>query len=289
MTRRKASLRKIAASVACLELAFQIVVYAQTPNPAASPTPPACENEVSPGVIQLIPDTANPNNKLRLARKRFYLFSRPFNVASSVDLSAAPSRRSYYTSIKTSEQFIRWLEANNCDTVYCRELNTEEVTCKSDAACVPEFVDAYSEALRKLNGNQELARKAITNYQSLSSHALRVGFYEAKTAWLKAAVDAIEKAQGNNSKIRSAIADKDGIAFFYDLCPGTYYVSNIAPINIDSVDLLWETAKPIKVEGPPDVNRAIVVTLAFPPGKDKKNYFIGKPVAEILKQKTSTQ
>ena len=35
-------------------------------------------------------------------------------------------------------------------------------------------------ALAKLNGNQELARKWITNYKHLSSPKLRIGFFEAK-------------------------------------------------------------------------------------------------------------
>ena len=108
-----------------------------------------------------------------------------------------------------------------------------------------------------------------------------MGFYEAKTAWLNVALAALEKKLENGSRIQTTISDKDGIAFFYDLCPGTYYISTIAPIDNAGVDVFWETAKPIKVEGPPEVNKATVVTLAFPPGKDKKNFFVGKLVADI--------
>ena len=93
-------------------------------------------------------------------------------------------------------------------------------------------------------------------------------------------MEAIEKGAGNGSRIRTTISDKDGNAFFYDLCPGTYYISSIAPIEIADAEVFWETAKPIKVEGPPDVNKAVVVTFAFPPGKDKKNFFVGKSVAD---------
>lgn len=178
---------------------------------------------------------------------------------------------------------IAWLEENSCETIYCREITETEAKCEDSepSKCVPEFTSAYRNALAKLKGNQELARKWITNYEPLSSPKLRIGFFEAKMDWLKHAVEGLEKAIGTDHRIRSAVTDKDGIAFFYDLCPGTYYVSSIAPIDIAGAGVFWETPKPIKVEGPPDVNKAIVVTLAFPPGKDKKNFFVGKSVSEI--------
>jgi hypothetical protein len=275
----------MATSVLCLLIIFDRPVFAQTPTsaPAAPPPPPPfCKDGVSPGVIQLTADSASPK-KLELARKHFYLSSSPFNLTNNVNLKTAPSLRGYYTSVGASPQLIVWLEENNCETIYCRELTTDEVKCDGIDAkkCVPEFTAAYSNALGKLNGNQNLARKWITNYEPLSLPRLRVGFYEARTNWLNSAVAAIEKQVGNDYRIHSAITDKDGIAFFYDLCPGTYYVSSIGPIDIDGADIFWETVKPIKVEGPPDVNKAVVVTLAFPPGKDKKNFFVGKLVTEI--------
>jgi hypothetical protein len=275
----------MATSVSCLLVMFDSSVIAQTSTSArsASPSPPSpCKEGVSPGVIQLTPDPSNPN-KLALARKHFYLSSSPFNLVNDVNLKTAPSLRSFYSSVGASPQLIEWFEENNCETIYCRELTEVEVTCDGvdPKKCVPEFVSAYGNALTKLNGDQELARKWITNYEPLSSPPLRVGFYEARTAWLKGALEAIGTKLENGYRIRSTITDKDAIAFFYDLCPGTYYVSSIAPIEIQGVSIVWETAKPIKVEGPPDVNKAVVVTLAFPPGKDRKNYFVGKLVAEI--------
>jgi len=150
-------------------------------------------------VIQLIPDGAIPNNKVKLARKRFYLSSCPFNLANNANLTTAPSLRSFYQSAGASPQLIEWLEENYCETIYCRELTAQEVKCEGlePKKCVPEFNSSYRNALAKLNGNQDLARKWITNYLPLSSSKLRVGFYETKTVWLKAAVGAIEKGLGN--------------------------------------------------------------------------------------------
>jgi len=264
---------------------FNSPLQAQVGTSTASALVPLlCKDGASPGVIQLTPESTNPN-KSSLARKRFYLSSSPFDLATNVDLKTAPSVRTYYTSVGASPQLVDWLEENHCDTIYCRELTPAEVSCDGadSKKCIPEFASAFRNALAKLNGNQELARRWITNYEPLSSPKVRVGFFEAKTEWLKRAVEAIEKKLGGDDRIRSTIADKDGIAFFYDLCPGTYYVSSIAPIEVQGAAIVWETAKPIKVEGPPDVNKAVVVTLAFPPGKDKKNFLVGKHVTEIVR------
>lgn len=207
-----------------------------------------------------------------------------------MDLTTAPSLRGYYGSAGGSPELIAWLEENHCKTVYCRELTADEVTCEGTdpKKCVPEFVSAYRNALAKLNGNRELARKLITNYQPLSSPRLRIGFYDAVTEWLRGAVEAVERGTGGSYKLRSAITDKDGVAYFYDLCPGNYYVSSIAPVDFGGDRLLWESVSPVKVEGPPDVNRATVVKLAFPPGKDKKNFFVGKPVVEATSGQKSS-
>jgi len=264
--------------------ALECPVNGQVAPSAASapPSPTLCRDGASPGVIQLTPDPTNAN-KLALARKHFYLSPSQFNLAASVNLKTAPSVRTYYKGVGASQQLIDWLEDNHCESIYCRELTADEVRCDSGPAqkCVPEFAAAYRNALAKLNGSQELARKWITNYEPLSSPNLRVGFYEARTAWLSVAVAALEKKSENGSRIQSTISDKDGVAFFYDLCPGMYYVSTIAPIDNGGVDVFWETQKPIKVEGPPDVNKAVVVTLAFTPGKDRKNFFVGKLVADV--------
>ena len=283
MTRKQCIAIFKAASVLCFLVVFHCSVLAQVAASTSSPSPPlSCKDGVSPGVIQLTPDPSNPH-KLALARKHFYISSTPFNLASNVDFKTAPSLRSYYKSVGASPQLIGWLEDNNCETIYCRELTLDEVECQGidPKKCVPEFSSAYSNALAKLKGNHEVARKWITNYEPLASPQLRVGFYEARTAWLKDALEAIEKKVGSDYRIRSTMTDKDGIAFFYDLCPGTYYIASIAPLEIQGAGIFWETVKPIKVEGPPDVNKAIVVTLAFPPGKDKKNFFVGKSVSEI--------
>jgi hypothetical protein len=274
------------ASVFCLLALLALSSPAQTPTPSPSPSlapcapPPACQT-TAPSVLQVTATWQQENIVKQLARKRFYLSPCPFELEKISNLSPAPSRKSYYTSVKASPQLIKWLEANNCDTVYCRELRLEEVTCKTtDAGCVPEFVNAYKEALGKLKGNAELARKWIINYAPLSQPELRIGFHTAKRKWLDSAVAAVEKASNlAPGTIKSSVTDRLGVAYFYDLCPGTYYISNIAPIEFQGERLIWETLA-IKVLKP-DILEKIPVTLNTVK-KQKKFYFVARKLAESV-------
>lgn len=241
------------------------------------------------------------NDKVtELARKHLFLSSCPFNLEKVPSLGRAPSRKSYYQSAKASPQLIKWLEDNNCDTIYCRELRTEELTCKnSDAGCVPEFASAYAEALRKLNNKAELARRWVTNYAPLNSTELRTGFYKRKKEWLDGAVLKIEDAAKiPRGSIKTTMTDRQGVAYFYDLCPGTYYISNIAPVEIkEGESFVWET-EPIKLKKQ-DESTVTAISLANVDPKDakkkNKSFFVSKKVtgavssAEVRDEKSVGQ
>jgi len=271
--------------------------HTQVPSSTARPTsctpipPPPCKEGASPGVLQIIPDGSSPANKSKLARKRFYLSSCPFDLINKVEVPTAPTLANFYKSAGASSQLIAWLEENNCETFYCRELTMGEAKCEDiePSKCVPEFAAAYRNALSGLKGNTDLALKMITNYAPLSDPKLRIGFYEARAEWLKNSVGRIEGAIGNDYRLRTLVTDKDGIGFFYDLCPGSYYLSSLAPIDVNGVEIVWETTKPVKVDGPPDMKTATRVTLAFPPSKDKKNYFAGKLFSDFSVNKPAPQ
>lgn len=287
LLKRKRRAVPVTACALCLLAVLALSVQAQTPTPSPTPAqtaapcapPPSCP-ALAPHVFQVAVGVKQSDKTVAVARKPFYLSPCPFNLDKLPTQSRAPSRKSYYAGAKASPQLINWLEANNCDTVYCRELRREEVTCNtSDAACVPEFVQAYNEALSKLK-DQELARKWVMNYAPLSAPQLRVGFHDEKMKWLAAEVAAVEKASSlPPNTIRSAVTDRQGYVYFYDLCPGTYYLSNLAPAEVSGERILWETTA-IKVEKS-DTLEKIPVTLSTVTAK-KKNYFVGKKVTEAV-------
>src|SRR5215213_10254152 len=262
-----------AAAALYLLAAFAFDARAQTPTPQSPCAQPAPCPRLAPRVIQLTvvykkgTEPLQQDDKVtQLARKRFYLSSCPFNLDKIPSAARGPSRRAYYSGVKASPQLLKWLEENNCDTVYCRDLTAAEVGCKSgEAVCVPEFVSSYEEALRKLKGDTELARRWVTNYGPLAAAELRVGFYEQKMKWLDAVVKEAERAASLPAgTIRTAVTDRRGVAYFYDLCPGTYYVSTIAPVEVEGEPL---TVTP--------------VFLANVPSKKKRaNYVVGRKLAE---------
>ncbi|HYG81190.1 MAG TPA: hypothetical protein VD861_12415, partial [Pyrinomonadaceae bacterium] len=279
------------AAALCLLVLFAHGSRAQTPTPSPTPSPtpapqspctqPAPCPQRAPRIIKLTAiykkgtEPWQPSDRgTELPRKRFYLSSCPFNLGKIPSAARAPARRDYYSGIKASPQLVKWLEDNNCDTIYCRELTAAEVGCKSgEAVCVPEFVSSYEEAMRKLKGDTELARKWVTNYGPLADAKLRAGFYEQKTKWLDAVVKEAERAAALPAgTVRTAMTDRFGIAYFYDLCPGTYYISTVAPLEVGGERIVWETtAITIKAPeaGKPDLMEVTPVFLANVPSKKK--------------------
>ena len=78
------------------------------------------------------------------------------------------------------------------------------------------------------------------------------------------------------------MTDRRGVAYFYDLCPGTYYISNLAPIEVDGQSLVWETAA-ITIKGPEaggqdQLSTTQVFLANVPPRKKLKNAFASKKV-----------
>jgi hypothetical protein len=176
-----------------------------------------------------------------LSRKRFYLIKGSLeqnkSVVDTIERRPVVSRECYFRSAGASEALIKWLKDNDCESVYCREIQLDDLT--GDKA-VPEFVNALAAGEKEL-GSRELARKWLTVNLP---EKIRSGFYRERQNELQASLKQAEESSG--ARVLSVMTDRNGTAYFTDLEPGTYLLSNIVPTEVGSSSLLWNCEVQVK-------------------------------------------
>ncbi|HXD30751.1 MAG TPA: hypothetical protein VN643_06530 [Pyrinomonadaceae bacterium] len=198
-----------------------------------------------------------------LARKRFYLIND--SLADNKDLlegfaqRAITSRDCYYRSIGASEALISWLRENDCESIYCREVQSREVSS------VPEF--AHGIALgEKEYGSSELARKWLP--VNLPEN-IRNGFYKRQQRDLLASLELAE--QRSRSKVSSVMTDRNGTAYFTDVVPGVYVISNILATELESSSELWSCEVKVSAGDLATATREKPFLIANPGNKDPRD------------------
>lgn len=246
---------------ACLVLfALGIAFDAAAQTPAASPTAtPATSATPAPqapaattpltqaaaqtpprGVVQLRAGlTIEGQAKLKgLSRKRFYLIRGAAEDLAAFEkegVGTLPSRDCYYKSKNASAGLMKWLEDNDCESLFCREVEQKEI------ADVKEFGEAYKKGLSELR-NEELARKWLaTNLPA----DIRDGFYTTKQRTLAQ----ILKRGADTKKaelVQSVMTDRNGTAYFTNLEPGAYVISNLVPTETGKTAVIWNCPVTVK-------------------------------------------
>jgi hypothetical protein len=208
---------------------------------ASAQTPAAAEEKTA--VVRL---RARPkvNGKERgLPRKRFYLFpgSLTDNQALVQQIARQPvlTRECFYRRIKASNEFVKWLTDNDCESVYCRSIEMEAVT---GPGAVPEFKAAFDRAPKDYR-TPELKLDWLT---TVLPDELRDGFYRQKQAAIKPLIASAETA--THAKVMSVMTDRNGTAYFTDLKPGTYTISNLLPVEFGGNAILWTCEVKIRPE-----------------------------------------
>jgi hypothetical protein len=162
-----------------------------------------------------------------LARKRFFLLkgsqSKNKGLVDAENQRPFTSRDCYYKKQGASQALIAWLKESDCESVYCREIETDAI---ESAKAVPEFVKAMT-AGEKEFGNRDLARKWLTN--NLTDN-LRDGYHKSKQNDLTALLKQAESLSGG--PVLSVMTDRNGTAYFTDLEPGAYFLTSILPIEL---------------------------------------------------------
>jgi hypothetical protein len=199
-------------------------------------TPPAPR-----GVIRLKVRYKSGEATKELPRKRFFLIKGSLDenksLTDAIKHSTFVSRECYYRSKGVTDQLIRWLNDNDCESIYCRAIEERYV---SGADAVPEFKNAYDQALKELK-TTDLARRWLTNYLPAE---IRDGYYQARQRTIDGLIAQAEKLSGK--PVISIMTDRKGTAYLTDIEPGTYTISNLIPSETEKSNILWLCEREVK-------------------------------------------
>ena len=199
---------------------------------AQTQTPPATH-----GVIRLKVKFKTKD----LPRKRFFLIKGSLddnkNLIEKIKQAAVMSRECYYRSKGASEALIKWLAENECDSVYCRDIDEKYL---SGSGAVPEFQAAFNHGLSEFK-TPELARRWLT--VNLPAD-IRDGFYKEKQRLINELI--AHSGSANTSSLMSVMTDRKGTAYLTNIEPGTYTVSNIVGSETGKTSIVWACEKEVK-------------------------------------------
>jgi len=182
--------------------------------------------------VRVKADDASP---LRgLPRKRFFLVPGSLEqnraLIDAIDRQPLLTRDCYYSKLGASAALIEWLKTGDCESVYCREVEPEFI---SGPRPVPEFTKAFAASLKEFRG-EETARKWLTT--NLEPN-IRDGFYRNRQNLISTLL---------KQPAASVMTDRNGTAYFTDLGPGTYVLSNVVPTELGQTLVTWNCEVQVK-------------------------------------------
>jgi hypothetical protein len=193
------------------------------------------------GVVRLKVKYKSGAATKELPRKRFFLIKGGFSenqaLIDRIKQTSLPSRECYYRSHSASAALIKWLETNDCESAYCRLIEEKYLV---GAEAVPEFQAAYEQARRELK-NDALARRWLTNYLPAE---IRAGFYDEKRKATQTLMSFAETS--TKTGVVSVMTDRKGTAYFTNIEPGVYTISNLVASETEKSSILWICEREVK-------------------------------------------
>lgn len=176
-----------------------------------------------------------------LARKRFFLIHGTLEqnraLIDAIERQPLTTRDCYYKKAGASAALMSWLKDGDCESVYCRTVENDFL---SGPKAVPEFASAFA-ASQKEFGSEETARGWLTT--NLTPE-LRDGFYRDRQSTIQML---LKQAQsGSSAAVLSVMTDRNGTAYFTDLGPGTYVLSNLIPTELGQTLVTWNCEVQVK-------------------------------------------
>lgn len=185
--------------------------------------------------VRVKADDASPMRGL--SRKRFFLIPGTLEqnraLLEAIERQPLVTRDCYYKKLGASTALIDWLKEGDCESVYCRGVEKEFF---AGPKAVPEFVTAFTTSRKEFGNNEETARQWLTT--NLTAE-LRDGYYRDRQRALQALLKQAPAVQ-------SVMTDRNGTAYFTDLGPGTYVLSNLIPTELGKTVVTWNCEVQVK-------------------------------------------
>lgn len=185
---------------------------------------------------------ANDSAPLKgLGRKRFFLMHGSLEqnraLVEAIERQPLTTRDCYYQRNGASAALIGWLKDGDCESIYCREVGQEFV---AGPKAVPEFAAALAVSEKEFGNGATALKWLATNVPP----NLRDGFYRARRDALDTLLKQAQTTSG--APIQSVMTDRNGTAYFTDLGPGTYVLSNLVPAELGQTLATWNCELQIK-------------------------------------------